>query len=173
MKQRIRHVCYLIILVALDQVSKYWASTILKENGPMDIIPGVFQLQYSENSGAVWGIMQGRAVGLSIFTIIVLMVLVIMYLKIPQDRKYNAIKLLFVFIGAGAIGNMIDRISLNYVVDFLYFSLINFPIFNIADSYITVACIVFFLLTVFYYKEEDALFADWTWKKKGQNEKES
>ena len=56
---------------------------------------------------------------------------------------------------AGGIGNFIDRIRLDYVVDFFYFSLINFPIFNVADIYVTVAAFVMILLGLFYYKDED------------------
>lgn len=75
-------------------------------------------------------------------------------------------KLIFVFIMAGAIGNMIDRFTLKYVVDFLYFSLINFPIFNIADCYVTVSAILLFALAIFYYKEEDMAFIDQLFSKK-------
>lgn len=56
---------------------------------------------------------------------------------------------------AGAIGNLIDRMVNNYVVDFCYFKLINFPIFNVADIYVTVAAFFFIILGLFYYKEED------------------
>ena len=64
----------------------------------------------------------------------------------------NAICLLFF---AGAIGNFIDRVMRNYVVDFFYFSLIDFPIFNVADIYVTVAAFAMIFLGLFYYKEED------------------
>ena len=63
-------------------------------------------------------------------------------------------------IASGAVGNMIDRITLSYVVDFLYFSLINFPIFNVADCYVTCSAVGLVLLIMFYYKDEDmALFS--------------
>ena len=56
---------------------------------------------------------------------------------------------------SGAVGNFIDRITKNYVVDFFYFKLINFPIFNVADIYVTVAAFAMIILGLFYYKEED------------------
>ena len=59
---------------------------------------------------------------------------------------------------AGAIGILIDRMCQNYVVNFFYFKLINFPIFNVADIYVTVAAIMFIVLCLFYYKEEDFEF---------------
>lgn len=73
----------------------------------------------------------------------------------PQEKKYTALNYVIIFIFAGAVGNYIDRILNSYVVDFLYFSLIDFPVFNIADCYVTVAIIVFVLLILFYYKDED------------------
>ena len=74
------------------------------------------------------------------------------------------------FGSAGAVGNMIDRISQGYVVDFLYFKLINFPIFNVADCYVTIAAACLVILIMFYYKDEDmACFAI---KKHGNAEKE-
>ena len=62
---------------------------------------------------------------------------------------------ILIFFAAGAIGNFIDRVSLNYVVDFLYFKLINFPIFNVADIYVTCSAFVIIVLGIFYYKDED------------------
>jgi signal peptidase II len=58
-------------------------------------------------------------------------------------------------VGAGAVGNMIDRIFRKYVVDFVYFSLINFPVFNVADIYVTVAAVMLVILILFFYQEED------------------
>ena len=63
-----------------------------------------------------------------------------------------------VLIFAGAIGNFIDRIRQGFVVDFLYFELIDFPIFNVADIYVTVGCILLILLLLFYYKDEELNF---------------
>ena len=58
-------------------------------------------------------------------------------------------------VSAGAVGNMIDRIGQGYVVDFLYFKLINFPIFNVADCYVTISAFLLILLVFFYYREEE------------------
>ena len=69
--------------------------------------------------------------------------------------RYFWLRFCAVLVCAGAIGNMIDRIRLNYVIDFFYFSLIDFPIFNVADCYVVVACVLFAILVLFYYKDED------------------
>lgn len=160
MKQKLRHLILFILLTVIDQGVKLWVRQTLMNNDPIVIIPDVFSLQYHENTGAVWGIMSGKVQFLSIFTFIILIFIVFLYFKIPQDKKYNPLKLITVFIVAGAVGNLIDRISLGHVVDFLYFELINFPLFNIADSYLTVSCIVLFLLAIFYYKDTDFEFLD-------------
>lgn len=173
MKQRIRHLLYFIILVTLDQVSKYWARTSLQEDGPISIIPGVFKLQYHENTGAVWGIMSGKTGFLAIISLILLAILLFLYFKIPQKRRYLPIQIIWVFIMAGALGNIIDRIMLRYVVDFLYFELINFPIFNMADSYLTVSSLLLFILGIFYYKDEDLEFIDSIFKKNPTQDKSS
>ena len=93
----------------------------------------------------------------SFFLIAVLVLGAVAYLiyKMPSDGKYRPLAVCLMMISAGAVGNMIDRVSQGYVVDFLYFKLINFPIFNVADCYVTIgaACLVF--LIMFYYKDED------------------
>ncbi|MDY3716667.1 MAG: signal peptidase II, partial [Blautia sp.] len=65
------------------------------------------------------------------------------------------LRLLSYFITAGAIGNLIDRVRLGYVVDFIYFSLIDFPVFNVADIYVTGSMILLILLVLFFYKNEE------------------
>jgi signal peptidase II len=166
MKERIKHLLLFIILIGIDQLSKFWVRTDLMNNEPINIIPEVLKLQYHENTGAVWGIMSGKVEFLRIFTFIVLLGIIYLYLKIPNGKKYNILKVIVVFILAGAVGNLIDRIFLSHVVDFIYFELINFPLFNIADSYLTVSSVLLFILAIFYYKDEDFAFLDQLFKKK-------
>lgn len=160
MKERLKHLILFIILTVIDQGTKLWVRSSLMNNDPFVIIPDVFSFQYHENTGAVWGIMSGKVQFLSVFTLIILGFIVFLYLKIPQDKKFNPMKLITVFIIAGAVGNLIDRVFLGYVVDFIYFELINFPLFNVADSYLTVSCILLFILALFYYKDSDFEFLD-------------
>ncbi len=172
MKQRIRHLIYFILLVGADQITKYFARTTLKKDGPVSIIKGVFKLQYHENTGAVWGIMTGKTGMLTVITIILTVLLIFLYFKIPQKPRYLPVQIIWVFIIAGAIGNFIDRITLKYVVDFLYFELIDFPIFNIADSYLTVSSILLLILGIFYYKDADFEFLDNLFKKESKKDKD-
>ena len=75
--------------------------------------------------------------------------------KLPQEKKYVPLKVCLTLICAGAAGNFIDRVAMGYVVDFLYFKLIDFPIFNVADCYVTVSTIALAFLLFRYYSDED------------------
>jgi signal peptidase II len=165
MKERIKHLVLLIILIGVDQGLKFWAKATLMNKEPLDIIPDVLSLQYCENSGAVWGILSGRVDFLKILTLMILVVILYLYFQIPEGKKYKALKLIAVFIIAGAAGNLIDRFYLGYVVDFIYFEIINFPLFNFADSCLTVSSILLFILALFYYKDDDFAFLSHIFKK--------
>ena len=90
-----------------------------------------------------------------IVTIITLILITILYIRMPHAKKYLPLRICLVSIVTGAIGNMIDRVTLKYVIDFFYFKLIDFPIFNVADIFATCASILLILLLFVYYKEED------------------
>lgn len=145
------------ILVAADQYTKFLAVTHLKGQQPFVLIGNVFELLYSENRGAAFGMMQGKQGFFFVIAAIVLAAAAWAMLRMPgfEVRRYHGLKLCVTMITAGAIGNMIDRISQGYVVDFLYFKLIDFPIFNVADIYVTTATALLMILLLFYYKEED------------------
>ena len=85
-------------------------------------------------------------------------VLLFFLLKLPEQKKFRIVHILLAVIIAGGIGNMIDRFRLDYVVDFISFVLINYPIFNVADIYVVVATIGLFILFLFVYKEKDLEF---------------
>ena len=167
----------IIMLVILDQLTKFQAVVKLKNGSPFVIIDGVYELRYLENQSAAFGFdivsffqkifkikyftenpeafLTAKMVIFAIVTIAVVILLMIFYSHIPQTKRFLGINLILIFFVAGAIGNLIDRIVNNYVVDFFYFKLINFPIFNVADIYVTVAAFAFIILGIFYYKEED------------------
>lgn len=106
-------------------------------------------------------------------TIAVVILLCVWYRKIPVSKRFRLLNVVVILFIAGALGNLIDRIVNNYVVDFFYFSLINFPIFNVADIYVTVAAFMFIILGLFYYKEEDfsLIFPDKSMKIDKENKK--
>lgn len=144
-----------LLLIFLDQITKYAAIVHLKGKQAVVLLKNVFELQYLENQGAAFGIFQGKIVVFTIVTIVFLLVLCWFFYRLPQENRFFALRVVTILLFAGAIGNMIDRIRYNYVVDFFYFKLIDFPIFNVADIYVTVSCVVLILLIFFYYKEAD------------------
>ena len=92
-----------------------------------------------------------------ITTPILLVILFYLYFKTPVQKKHFALRMVYLFLIAGAIGNLIDRILYQYVVDFIYFSLIDFPVFNVADIYVTCSVLVLCYLILIYYKDPDEL----------------
>ncbi|MBO4421004.1 MAG: signal peptidase II [Lachnospiraceae bacterium] len=144
-------------LIFFDQLTKYLARRDLVDE-PFTIIDKVFKLKLLSNQGAAWGMLQGRVSILSFISIALMGLLVYFFIKIPEDKKFYILRVLFIFVFAGALGNLIDRFYQGYVTDFLYIELIDFPIFNVADVYITFAMFGVFLLIVFIYKEEDLEF---------------
>lgn len=155
MKKYIQIFISLSSLVAFDQWTKYLAVTHLKNTEGIPLIPNVFHLHYLENRGVAFGMFQDKIWFFLPFTMIILAFMCIFYSKIPDNKRYIPLKICAILVTSGAIGNMIDRFLHHYVVDFLYFKLIDFPIFNVADCYVVVGVFLFILLLLFYYKEEE------------------
>lgn len=145
-----------VVLIVIDQMTKLMAIHGLMNQQPFVILDGIFELRYLENRGAAFGILQGKKAFFIIFTILVLAFIAYIYLKrIPDEKKFRLLDGICILFFAGALGNFIDRVFRNYVVDFFYFKLIDFPIFNVADIYVTVAAFAMIILGLFYYKEDD------------------
>ncbi|MCI8637963.1 MAG: signal peptidase II [Coprococcus sp.] len=155
-----------LFLIFLDQYTKILAIRYLKEHESFVILKDIFELHYLENRGMAFGLMQNQRTFFVLTTTVVFFVLVYFYLKTPVTKKYLPIRICTVFLTAGAAGNFIDRLLKGYVVDFFYFSFIDFPIFNVADIFVTVTFFVLLLLIFFYYKEDDFL----VYLKKGQKD---
>ncbi len=145
-----------IVLIVMDQLTKSAAVRYLKGKNPIVIWQNVFELRYLENRGAAFGLFQNQRWIFLIMTFFVLIGLLYLYFKrIPAERRYYPLYLISVLFFAGAVGNMIDRAAHGYVVDFFYFVLIDFPIFNMADIYVSVGAFLLVVLSIFYYKEQD------------------
>ena len=156
----------IVALVIIDRVTKEMAVKKLMNKPAYVLIDGVFELRYLENRGAAFGMLQNRQWFFIIVGIIMFAGVIYILVRIPVDKKYIIVQIAVTMIAAGAIGNMIDRISQNYVVDFLYFSLIDFPIFNVADIYVTVSCIMLAVMLIFVYMEDDLAFLSFKKKEK-------
>ncbi len=135
-----------ILLVGLDQLSK-WA--VLSYVKPYDTVPlwqNVFHFTYCENRGAAFGILQNR---FGFFFVVTLLLVLAVTIFMFQKRQHSFCMTagLTLLVG-GALGNFIDRFFRGYVIDFLDFTLINFPIFNVADCFVVcgAALLIYFLL---------------------------
>lgn len=156
LKKGLIGLCCSVLLVVLDQLTKAAAVAYLKDQEPFVIWKGVFELSYLENRGMAFGMFQNKQIVFIVLTVLVMIALSYVYLiRIPAERRFFWLNLIAILFFAGAIGNLIDRVLQNYVVDFFYFVLIDFPIFNVADIYVTVAAFLFLVLGLFYYKDAD------------------
>lgn len=156
--KKLIYLIYAAILVFIDQITKYWIVANLKGKENIVIIKKVFELEYVENDGAAFSSFSGKQVFLLILTVVILAFVIFEFIRIPEGKKYIPLRITFMLLVAGAIGNMIDRVKQGYVVDFFYFVPINFPRFNVADIFITVAAIMIGWVFIFIYKEEDTAF---------------
>ncbi len=151
--KNIKAFAFILVLILLDQLTKIWAAKELIES-KKSIIEGVLELTYTENRGAAFGILQNGTVFFIIVSLIILAAMVFLYIKTPAERRYKAFRIILLFITAGALGNLIDRILRGYVVDFIYVKIIDFPVFNLADIYITCATIALIIYIIFFTKED-------------------
>lgn len=161
MKKSISILVYTVIgvlLVALDQISKNHIVKYLKGKENIVLIKNVFEFEYVENTGAAFSSFSGKQTFLLILTVAILGIVLFEFLRIPEGKRYALLRIDFILIIAGAVGNMIDRFKQGYVVDFFYFVPINFPRFNVADIYVTVSMVMLAILLFFYYKDEETDF---------------
>ncbi len=144
--------------VAMDQITKYYAVIKLKNQPAYNLIDGVLEFNYLENKGAAFGMLQNQKIFFVFVALIFIGVIAFVIFRIPLEKKYCSLHVLLVMISAGAIGNLIDRLRFDYVVDFIYLVFINFPIFNVADIFVTVSTVILIIQILFVYKENDFNF---------------
>ncbi len=141
------------LLTAIDQITKFMASARLSD-GPLVLWEGVFEFRYYVNTGAAFSLLEGKFVFFYVGTALVCAFIIYALCRMPAERKYRPLAVTLLFLMAGALGNLIDRVFLKGVRDFLYFSLIDFPIFNVADIFVTCSAAVLAFLIIFRYKDE-------------------
>ncbi len=147
-----------IALVGIDQLTKYLAVARLAGKAGVPVIPGVLELFYLENRGAAFGMLTNRQWFFVAVAAVMLAAAVYVYLRLPAGRHYLFLRLICILIASGAAGNMLDRLFRHYVVDFLYVSAIDFPVFNVADCYVCVGTGLAVLALFTLYREEDFSF---------------
>ncbi len=143
-----------VVLVVIDQLTKSWAVLNLKDQPAIPLWRGVFELQYCENPGIAFSLLENQRWIFIPATCLVMILLLIMLLR--SDLRHSKLfSLGCAMILAGGIGNLIDRVAYKYVIDFLYFKLIDFPIFNFADCCVVVGAIILFAYLMFGCKDSD------------------
>lgn len=145
----------IILVVVLDQASKYWIVSNFNLYETLPVIPGFFNLTYLTNTGAAFGILAGQpsAWRLAFFigvAVVALVAIGFLYRRLREDSVWYEIALALV--AGGALGNLIDRVRLGSVVDFLdvYIDVHHWPAFNVADSAITVGVTIFLVMNLFF-----------------------
>lgn len=154
-----------VILVIADQLTKHLAVVRLKNQAAYNLINGILEFNYLENRGAAFGVLQNQKYFIVFVALIFIGVIVFVLIKVPTQKKYYSLNILLVMIAAGAVGNMIDRVRYDYVVDFIYLVCIQFPIFNMADIYVTTATVILVFQILFVYKTNDFNFLSFNPKK--------
>lgn len=151
-----------IVLVFLDQFTKYLSQIKLKNKAPFEVISDIIELRYLENDGMAWGMLGGKIQLFTIFTIVLIILVIALMIRIDlkmsmadNPKALLSLQIVLVVLIAGAVGNLIDRVRLNYVIDFIYFKVIDFPIFNVADCYVVISTFVLLLMIMFFVKEDD------------------
>lgn len=137
-----------LILIIIDQFTKWLVVVNMEIGERITIIEDFFYLLSHRNSGAAWGILQGQMLFFYIITVIVIIAIVYYMQKYAKNNALLAIGLSLIL--GGAIGNFIDRVLRQEVVDFASFIIVNynFPIFNVADSALTIGVILVFLAMI-------------------------
>ena len=137
----------ILALIGLDQWVKHWVVANISLN---QVIPGVFSLTYLQNRGAAFSILQNQKYFFVILTVLVIGAALFYMVKNYQKSLWLVLSLILII--SGGIGNFIDRVHLGYVVDMVQLDFIDFAIFNVADSYLTVGVL---LLILILWKEEN------------------
>lgn len=139
-----------VVLIGADQLIKYLVSSSLAPNGAATLIPGVVELRYYENNGAAFSIMQGKQGFLIAVTGLALLGAVIYVLRFHKLKGFWE-HAAFILVFSGGVGNLIDRVSNGYVVDYVNLIFMRFAVFNLADIMVCVG-FAFLVVAVFRYE---------------------
>ena len=147
MRQRITALVLAAVLVGVDQITKLVATTYWQQ-APCVLWDGVLELTYTQNTGMAWGMMAGfRWVLVAVTAVIIVALLIALLLS---RLRHPLMRVAASLIIAGGIGNLIDRVSVGYVVDFIYVKLIRFPVFNFADCCVCIGAVLLLLYLLFW-----------------------
>ena len=140
------------VIVIVDQITKYLTIANIPLGGFVEAIPGLFHLTYVRNFGAAFSSFEGQqwlfAIIFALFTAGIIYDFTKNYLPFTKLERW-----LITAIYGGGLGNMIDRLRFGYVVDMISVDFMDFPVFNVADCFITCGCILLMAHLIFFNKE--------------------
>ena len=169
LKKYVLPILSVIAIIVIDQWTKLLTLKYVKDTQGFYIINKVLRIFFVRNEGMAWGMLQNKQIIFIIITPIVIAALIYVFYKMPFEKKYIIMRICLIFLTGGAIGNLIDRVDavdrvelLNgvfttgnlfhgYVVDMIYAEIINFPVFNIADSFITAGFALLMISIIFIF----------------------
>lgn len=153
--RRLTSIAIIALGIILDVVTKKFAVAYLKDGEDIDLIPGILRLTYLENRGAAWGMFADqRWIFMSISTVTIIVILGMIFSGFCRSK---VMEFSLAAILAGGVGNMIDRTSLGYVVDMIEFYLFEFPVFNVADCFVTVGTAILLIAMVVEIVREERI----------------
>lgn len=139
-------------IVAVDQITKLLVLANIPLFGHADAIPGLFHLTYVQNTGAAFSSFEGmRWMFVALFAVLTVLIFLEYFKKPLPFTTFERWCIAAIY--GGGLGNIIDRVRLGYVVDMIEVDFINFPVFNVADCFITCGCIAMMVHLIFFNKE--------------------
>lgn len=144
------------VVLVIDQLTKLWVASSMERGGMVSVIDGVARLRYTQNTGAAFGMFQDATGILSILSLLVIIGILITFVRVGHPGSLSVLAAGLVV--GGAVGNLVDRVRLGYVVDFfevygphieINHTIYTFPVFNVADSGITVGVILILIGLIF------------------------
>lgn len=142
----------IILLLAVDQLIKWWTVSTLALHTGQRVIDGIFSFYYLQNNGAAWGILSGNMILFYAITLVFVIGFAYWFHKEKRD-KWEWV--MYSLLMAGALGNFIDRLRLGYVIDMFRFDFIQFPVFNFADVCLTVGVCLLLISGFVLEKQHD------------------
>lgn len=143
------------VYLAIDLLTKHFIYMPIAAGGPDIVVwEGVLRFTAVENTGASFGIFSGHPEVLTIISVIVVVILLV-FLIFSMKNRNGWLRAALILMIAGGIGNLVDRFAFGYVRDWIYFELIDFAVFNLADSGLTVGCVLLIIFILFFYRPDD------------------
>ncbi len=142
----------MVALVVIDQWTKAVVLQDLAGGRVVTLLPGILQFRYVENTGAAFSVLTGRTMFLAVITALVLCIAIglLVFEKIPGILNQVSVLLMV----AGGLGNLIDRVSRHYVVDFIEVLFTRFAVFNFADCCVTIGAVILILSTILSFVKD-------------------